>query len=199
MKWQRQQHGLDRTRRRRRWSKATGTAFPNHGLIQVTCLKLLAPRNTTFYFRTSFGSLYFITFTWVKKLNFTCLFNFFILYFCNKGVKICTSTWVKNICAFTTSGYKKCISTVLSLSEMLSDVTGSWEKYMSGLNTLNYRQEAATEHRKQTKHSQNVRANATIHINLANMQVFASSFTSKAKKQNTALAFAVVTLPVWGL
>lgn len=82
---------------------------------------------------------------------------------------------------------------------MLSDVTGSWEKYMSGLNTLNYRQEAATEHRKQTKHSQNVRANATIYIDLANMQVFASSFTSKAKKHNTALAFAVVTLPVWGL
>ena len=104
---------------------------------------------------------------------------FFFFFFLTKNLYFYLSK--EHLCFYHLRLWEiSCISNVLSLSEMLSDVTGSWEKYMSGLNSLNYRQEATTKHLKQTKHSQIVRADATIHIDLSSVQVFTSSFTSKA-------------------
>ena len=47
----------------------------------------------TFYWST-FQSPYFFTFTWVKKFS-----QYFFL-----NTSICTSTWVKDVCTFATSG-----------------------------------------------------------------------------------------------
>lgn len=61
-------------------------------------------RGDTFYFfaLSTFQSLCFLTFTWVKRLNSP------VCFFCFFYTSINTSTWIKNVCMFATSGKLWC-------------------------------------------------------------------------------------------